>query len=197
MLRELAPEPVRYQQVLYPVDAVTDKEAKRWFPQAFQLVGVDLGPHYAEFLGHWIHFERLHKWKKSGGRLTGLGRPEVISKWIKEGRYPPRCSEPVIGADQTQQYLQEMCAWWKQMRPATVFDPDNLGDDWAALDKHGINGWLSIVAGMKWWGESLNFLTSDSLRTSTEDWLAMLKEHTEIVRNLHTYLEKDITLNTS
>lgn len=180
-----------HQHLLYPVDAVSDKEAKKWFPQAFRLVNVDLGLHYMNFLGHWIRFERLHGWRKSGGRLTGLGRPEIISKWVKEGRYPPRCIEPCIGADGVERYSQEICNWWKSMRPTTAFDQDKLGDDWVALDKHGINGWLSIVAGMKWWGESLKCLTGDHLKSCTEEWVATLEDLAQALQNLQSYLAKE------
>lgn len=121
----------------------------------------------------------------------GSGRPELISKWIKEGRYPPRCSEPFVGADTVEQYSQEMRAWWKSMRPTTMFDRGNLKDDWTALNKHGINGWLSIVAGMKWWGESLKCLTGDLLRASTEEWLSMLEDLIETIQYLNTYLVKE------
>jgi hypothetical protein len=190
LLRDVDIGSVQPHRVMFPVDAVNNKEAKKWFPQAFQLVDVDLGPHYVEFLGHWFHFERLHNWNKSGGRLTGSGRPTLISKWIKEGRYPPRCTEPVIGVDGLERYLEELGAWWGSIRPKTAFNREDVGFDWVALDKYGINGWLSIVVGMKWWGESLNFLSGDGLKASTEEWLSMLKDITQTIQDLLTYLDK-------
>lgn len=170
---------------------MSDREAQKWFPQAFHLVNVDLGSHYMDFLGHWINFERLHGWGRSGGRLTGSGRPSIISKWVKEGRYSPRCSEPCIDTDELEQYAQELSNWWKFIQPATPFDRDNMGVDWVALNKHGINGWLSIVVGMKWWGTSLKGLTGDSLNSCTEEWLATLEDLTETLQNLQSYLAKE------
>lgn len=188
LLRDVDIGSVRPERVMFPVDAISNQEAKKWFANAFQLVDVDLGPHYAEFLGHWFQFERLHNWNRSGGRLAALGRPTLISKWIKEGRYPPRCTEPLIGVDGLEQYLGELCAWWRLMRPKVAFNKEDVGTEWVALDKYGINGWLSIVVGMKWWGESLKLLAGDALKASTQEWLLMLKDLIQIIQNLHTYL---------
>lgn len=179
---------VQSHRVMYPFDAIDNKEAKKWFPQAFQLVDVDLGPQYAEFLGHWFHFERLHNWNKSGGRLAGSGRPTLISKWIKEGRYLPRCTEPLIGVDGLEHYLGELDVWWKSMRPKTAFDREDVDSEWLAMDKCGINGWLSIVVGLKWWGECLKLLAGDGLKASTKEWLLMLEDLNQVIQNLHTYL---------
>lgn len=174
---------------MFPVDAVSHKEAKKWFPHAFQLVDVDLGPRYAEFLEDWIQFERLHDWNKSGARLAGSGRPTLISTWIKEGRYPPRCTEPFIGVDGLDQYVGELREWWRLIRPKSAFNREDVTREWVALDKYGINGWLSIIVGMKWWGECLRLLAGNGLRASTEEWLSMLKDLTVTIQNLHTHLD--------
>lgn len=189
LLREVDIDSVQCYRVMYPVDAVSDKEARKWFPQAFQLVDVDLGPHYAEFLGYWFQFERLHSWNKSGGRLASFGRPTLISTWIKEGRYPPRCTEPLVGVDGLEQYSRELVAWWRSMRPKTAFNREVVGSDWVALDKYGINGWLSIVVGMKWWGKCLHFAIGDGLKAPTEEWISMLKDLNQIIKDLLTYLD--------
>ncbi|KAK7434488.1 SERTA domain-containing protein 3 [Stygiomarasmius scandens] len=172
VLRNVEAEPARIHRILYPVDALASDKAQKWFPQAFSYVDVDLGPMYLDFLVKWIDFERLHQWEKAGGRLDKTERPKEITTWINEGRYLPRCKGPKLGAEFIKTFPDDIRKWWTSLHPG-VDD-----DDWTNLTKYGINGWFSIVAGMKWWGQGLKSLTGDSLRNGTEEWLTMITELT-------------------
>ncbi|KAK7434694.1 SERTA domain-containing protein 3 [Stygiomarasmius scandens] len=176
VLRNIETEPTRVHRVLYPLDALSSSEAQKWFPPAFAYVDIDLGPEYRDFLVKWIEFERFHQWEKAGGRLDKTERPKEITVWITEGRYLPRCKGPNIGTDFIQTFPDDMRKWWRLLRPPALHQEV---ENWTGLSKHGINGWFSLVAGMKWWGEGLKSLNGDSLRNGTEEWLAMIRELTE------------------
>ncbi|KAK7438095.1 SERTA domain-containing protein 3 [Stygiomarasmius scandens] len=172
VLRNVEAEPATIHRVLYPVDALASNKAQKWFPQAFAYVDVDLGPAYLDLLVKWIDFERFHQWEKAGGRLDKTERPKEITTWINEGRYLPRCKGPKLGAEFIKTFPDDIRKWW------TSLHPEVDDDDWTNLTKYGINGWFSIVAGMKWWGQGLKSLTGDSLRNGTEEWLMMITELT-------------------
>ncbi|KAK7457781.1 SERTA domain-containing protein 3 [Stygiomarasmius scandens] len=176
VLRNIETEPTRVHRVLYPPDALSSSEARKWFPPAFAYVDIDLGPQYRDFLIKWVEFERFHQWEKAGGRLDKTERPKEITVWITEGRYLPRCKGPNIGTDFIQTFPDDMRKWWRLLRPPALHQEV---ENWAGLSKHGINSWFSLVAGMKWWGEGLKRLNGDSLRNGTEEWLAMIRELTE------------------
>ncbi|KAK7448405.1 SERTA domain-containing protein 3 [Stygiomarasmius scandens] len=185
VLRSVEAEPARNYRSLYPIDALASDEARKWFPQAFAYLDVDLGPGYLDLLIKWIDFERFHQWEKSGGRLDKTERPKEITAWITEGRYQPRCKGPQVGVDFIKTFPERMRKWWDSLRSSTPLHQGEVDDDGrASLNKHGINGWFSIVAGMKWWGEGLKSLSGDRLRNGTEDWLTMITELTAALDTL-------------
>ncbi|THU88285.1 hypothetical protein K435DRAFT_866432 [Dendrothele bispora CBS 962.96] len=192
VLRNVRVESSTTHRVLYPLDALPNDDAQKWLPQAFAYVDVDLGPAYADFLIQWINFERLHRWEKAGGRMENEERPKEITSWIREGRYPPRCKGPNLAGDFSRHFPKALRMWWAFLRSSTPLDRKGTADknDWSALDKHGINGWFSIVVAMKWWGECLKSLTGDHLRNGTEEWLEMVAELTATLKELNKHLEE-------
>ncbi|THV00402.1 hypothetical protein K435DRAFT_794153 [Dendrothele bispora CBS 962.96] len=182
-------EPTTTHRLIYPLDALSSVEAEKWFPQAFGYVDVDLGPRYKDLLLKWIDFERIHQWEKTGGRLDKTERPKEITAWITEGRYAPRCKGPNVGADFVKTFPDDFRKWWDFLRSSSSLPQQN--DDWTSLTKYGINGWFSIVVGMKWWGEGLKSLSGDGLRNGTEEWFAMITEVATTLDMLIKYLERE------
>ncbi|KAK7459471.1 SERTA domain-containing protein 3 [Stygiomarasmius scandens] len=185
VLRNVEAEPAIVHRILYPLDALSSTKAQKWFPQAFAYVDVDLGPEYRDFVAKWVDFERFHQWERNGGRLDKTDRPKEITVWITEGRYLPRCKGPKVDADFVKTFPDDMRKWLDFLQGSTPLHREvDRNNDWASLDKHGINGWFSVVAGMKWWGEGLKSLTGDSLRKGTEEWLTMTTELSETLNTL-------------
>ncbi|THU85383.1 hypothetical protein K435DRAFT_685681, partial [Dendrothele bispora CBS 962.96] len=145
---------------------------------------------YTNFLLHWIDFERLHDWEKSGGRLEAVERPTEVTEWINNGRYLPRCKGPNVRGNFLEQFPKKLHRWWAVLQSSTPLNHNSPGNCWTALDKYGINGWFSIVVCVKWWGEGLKSITGNDLRLGTEKWLAMVRELTEALEALKRHLEK-------
>ncbi|KAK7452219.1 SERTA domain-containing protein 3 [Stygiomarasmius scandens] len=157
--------------------------------QAFNYVDVDLGPEYADFIMKWIEFERFYLWKKTNGRLATSKRPKDITDWINGGRYPPRYKGPRIELDFTSRFSKDMQEWWRSLQSSTPLNPKGCNDDWASLNKSGLNGWFSVVVGLKWWGHGLRSLQGENLGRSTQEWLAMVGDATATLEKLLKFLK--------
>ncbi|KIJ14163.1 hypothetical protein PAXINDRAFT_79801 [Paxillus involutus ATCC 200175] len=58
-------------------------------------------------------------------------------------------------------FCAEFWAWWSTLQPkwrvlplqpGTLHTIHEVAGDWTTLDKPGLNGFLSILAALKWWG---------------------------------------------
>ncbi|KAK7448103.1 SERTA domain-containing protein 3 [Stygiomarasmius scandens] len=190
VLRNLKANVNATYRVLYPLDALPNREAQNWFHQAFNYVDVDLGPEYADFIVKWIEFERFHLWKKTNGRLATSKRPKDITDWINGGRYPPRYKGPRIELDFASRFSKDMQEWWISLQLPTPLNPEECNDDWASLNKSGLNGWFSVVVGLKWWGHGLRSLQGENLGRSTREWVAMVGDATVALEKLLKFLKR-------
>ncbi|KAJ3835774.1 hypothetical protein F5878DRAFT_542620, partial [Lentinula raphanica] len=169
-----------------------------WFKDAFDFLNVDLGSHFAMLVDCWSNFESLNGWKTSKHALSNVNRPEEVTKWIRYGRYARvRITIPPSHIDE---FAARMWLWWvrlqpewrklgKDLRPAPV---EHFGDDWKSLDIHGINGWLSLLAGLKWWGESLAMEKNVEQNGKDHDWLELMEDMSKMLLGLTAYKRKNM-----
>lgn len=59
-------------------------------------------------------------------------------------------------------YAEQWWGWWNGLQPEgrPLSGPEGVQDvpqvaDWTALDKPGVNGFLTVVATLAWWGAKL------------------------------------------
>jgi hypothetical protein len=140
-------------------------EAPAWLRDSVaDITKVDLGCHFAAVLAALIRLEKAVGYevgenkKLPGGKK--LLRPQIISDWIKGGRGQKTKKAPVIG--DVDLHVAEWDAWWDGIQPdwrarnthgrwrADGTYEDNW--DWGALDCSGVNGLLSAVAALYFWG---------------------------------------------
>ncbi|KAF9469422.1 hypothetical protein BDZ94DRAFT_1317322 [Collybia nuda] len=123
------------------------------------IVEIDLGPQYLHIVKCLIELETLHDFNiKNGPRLMFINRPEEVKKWITNGR---RCSYRVEIEDLSQ-YTALWWRWWRSLQPKwRKYDsagipismvPSGKVEDWDVLFVPGVNGLLSVVASLYWWG---------------------------------------------
>ncbi|KAJ3759293.1 hypothetical protein EV361DRAFT_779904, partial [Lentinula raphanica] len=156
-----------------------------WFKDAFNFLNVDLGLPFTTFVSRWCEFEGLNEWKTSTTALSSVKRPEEISKWIRYGRYTK--IKISIAPSQINDFAERMRAWWVYLQPGwRKLGEDNrplpverFGDDWTTLNIHGTNGWLSLLAGLKWWGESLARHNEQN-----GDWLELIEDMAKMLDGL-------------
>ncbi|KAJ3717019.1 hypothetical protein C8R42DRAFT_587661, partial [Lentinula raphanica] len=167
-----------------------------WFKEAFEFLNIDLGSPFATLVDRWSDFERINGWKSSKHALSSVNRPEEVSKWIRYGRYAR--IKIVISPSQIDGFAARMQLWWVQLQPEwrklendlRLVPVEHFGDDWKSLDIHGINGWLSLLAGLRWWGESLAQEKSLEQNGGDHDWLELLEDMSRMLLGLIKYKRK-------
>ncbi|KAJ3925252.1 MAG: hypothetical protein NXY57DRAFT_907311, partial [Lentinula lateritia] len=137
-----------------------------WFCEAFDYLNVDLGSQYADLFMHWIQFERRHGWKNSHNRagLDKTHRPAELNKWIRNRRFRRQLLEVDENGLCTPAFGDSVWLWWVSLQPHwRALDSNGVpaafeefGDDWSTLNKHGRNGWLGLLACVKWWGQGFD-----------------------------------------
>ncbi|KAI0055050.1 hypothetical protein BV25DRAFT_1843233 [Artomyces pyxidatus] len=125
------------------------------------LAGLSLGERWDTCVELYFRFEKKHGYQDNGVRLgngTRAPRPSAIAYWIKRGRpfQHINIDLPTIGRD--------FWAWIHGLVPASQVAPDGrlvrtAGGNWDELVRPGINGCLSIVALLAWWGSELAGMT--------------------------------------
>ncbi|THV05935.1 hypothetical protein K435DRAFT_789699 [Dendrothele bispora CBS 962.96] len=195
VLRDIQPDMIPTCPTPFPLDALHDKQAQKWFHEAYKYVNVDLGTDYAALLIAWIDFERLNGWKQTRGGLPTRKRPQEITKWINSGRYPPRYKTPTMDETFVLDFSKEMYGWWQLLRSTrmTALNNDKTAGSWASLDKCGVNGWYSIITGLKWWGNGIPLLNGEGRKACAELWLETVKDTLSTLQALHTYRMSDQT----
>ncbi|KAH7880256.1 uncharacterized protein C8R40DRAFT_1165165 [Lentinula edodes] len=169
----------------YPEDALKSKNAQKWFPAAFEYLNRNLGEGYANLFKKWVEFECSRGWASSTRGLARQNRPEELSKWILNCRYDRRGNEPELKTDDALIRFREcFVRWWKQLQQAP--DAGELASNlegWRNLDRSGKNGWLSVLACLKWWGTALGDQT-DREGAKGHEWRTIVTDASLVLTNL-------------
>jgi hypothetical protein len=116
---------------------------------------VDLGLSWKRLIGLWMAFEMKEGYGcEVVGRLKAKHRPTVVGDWIQRARsssWRPITSD--VGTIE-----EGFRKWWTSLQPEwRVEDSGGLNmaatdGDWDSLRQSGINGVLSVMAGLFFWG---------------------------------------------
>ncbi|KAJ7457539.1 hypothetical protein B0H11DRAFT_1738317 [Mycena galericulata] len=135
-------------------------KAPEWFVEGHAAITkVDLGPHFDALVAAWTRLEAASCFQNGPTNLPSRGRPKQVGTWIAGGRgkrgKEPKVTDPAA-------YAVEWQAWWDSLQPAwrekgldgrwsweTGYGADN---EWGALMQWGVNGSLSILASLYFWG---------------------------------------------
>jgi hypothetical protein len=116
-----------------------------------------------------------------GARLAGFksdNRPAEVHYWISRGR----ATQPTV--DKVAKFEKKWWKWWKALQPEWRAISDVVGAldsshrldlvdgaDWSAVNKHGRNGFYSVMATLVWWGVAL-----PAPSTTDEGWMAAVQD---------------------
>jgi hypothetical protein len=145
-----------------------------WFANYQQMfLKKDLGKEWRDLVLAWVAFEEQ-------ARNTGLkarvipasGRPEVVSMWIARKR--STTWEPDIS--NLKHYADAFNGWWKYLQPSWRISNDRANKmstegDWNCLRAPGVNGIMSVVAGLFYWG-----LASEGKGAHRKAWLDAIQD---------------------
>ena len=147
-----------------------------WVSKSLDLFrSTSLGPEWDELVAGWLHFERTTEFM-GVSKLGHQNRPPAIGDWIQRARSPTFHPNIVdLGT-----YSSNFDAWWRSLQPVWRVDgATNLlrrrEGDWTHLQCSGINGLLSVVAGLFFWGCAVqcNTAASKSLKLK---WMQSLED---------------------
>jgi hypothetical protein len=161
----------------------------KWFHTALSMFQADenlLGQRWMELVAAWVDFEVKEGYKERK-KLSPRGRPSVVQEWIQRARSPTW--RPVI-ADLAK-YEQAFDLWWKALQPAwriSSAEETAVGQGvggWEELRKPGLNGLLSLLAALFFWGLHVRDSNVDRIHWSVAvyDCLVAIRE---IIQHYHT-----------
>ncbi|KAJ7454349.1 hypothetical protein B0H11DRAFT_1740517 [Mycena galericulata] len=138
-------------------------KAPDWFVEArAAITKVDLGAHYDALIAAWTRMEAASRFENGPTNLPSKGRPKEVGTWIAGGR-GKRGKEPVV-TDPTR-YAAEWQAWWDYLQPEWrkkgedgkwIWEGGYTKDqEWGRLMQWGVNGNLTVVASLYFWGCSV------------------------------------------
>ncbi|KAJ7789261.1 hypothetical protein B0H14DRAFT_2180955, partial [Mycena olivaceomarginata] len=135
-----------------------------WFVDAQRdLMKMRLGPHFEAVLAAWTWIEDASQFEQGPTNLPSKFRPKQVTTWISNAR-GKRGETPAV-AD-LRQYGVEWKTWWDLLQPEwREKAADGLwsvargygrgGCEWGPLYQWGVNGVLSVVASLYFWGCSV------------------------------------------
>ena len=159
-----------------------------------EITKVDLGCHFHALVAAWTCVEAASRWENSGTNLSSKGRPKQVGNWIATGRgkrgTPPRVADPVA-------FAQEWANWWDSLQPewrvkrkdgtwSTDGGYGKDGKDWGPLYQWGVNGTLSILAALYFWGCRI---VDDKSAERKEVWEAAVNDVVWILEGMTIYYE--------
>ncbi|KAJ7041691.1 hypothetical protein C8F04DRAFT_946802 [Mycena alexandri] len=149
------------------IPIVVPEKAPAWLKSSVQdLTRVDLGCHYASVVAALIRLETAAKYghnddsRLPAAQRGNTARPKVLAAWIRGGRGTKSKLQPVVASLAT--FVPEWDGWWDSMQPEwrernrqgrwRIDLPYQKEWDWGVMQAYGINGILSVVAGIYFWG---------------------------------------------
>jgi hypothetical protein len=139
------------------------------------MLRTDIGAPYRHLVSRLIQFEKLHNFEtKRGTNLPSTHRPAEVGRWISSRRRNIKLGvSPEV-------YSKQWWRWWEVLQPEwRVFDktgrpkamaPAGHEATWHCLLKPGVNGILSVVASLYWWGCTVHSLEGSSGGKDVKDW---------------------------
>ncbi|KAJ7259461.1 hypothetical protein C8J57DRAFT_953952, partial [Mycena rebaudengoi] len=142
-----------------------------------QLTRVELGGEFHRLVHALVELERMYGFENGAKKLSARKRPKAIGDWIKDGH---GCKLQTMRIVDVKAYEAEWWGWWGELQPTwhvrgddgRLIIQDDYGGAWEGLRAPGINGCLSPVAALYWWGcaESENSgKTSEGWQRAVQD----------------------------
>ncbi|EIW86725.1 hypothetical protein CONPUDRAFT_148784 [Coniophora puteana RWD-64-598 SS2] len=141
--------------------------------------GWTLPDSYRRLLEEYVRLESSSNFSSPqgpAGTLDSKERPTEVPWWIARKR--KQGVRPTI--KDLDKYLEQWWKWWIQLQPEwrelpmpSGISPSSLpreDGDWTALDKPGINGFLSLMVSLKWGGSETHGASTDP------QWLAAVED---------------------
>ncbi|KAJ7178543.1 hypothetical protein C8R43DRAFT_871984, partial [Mycena crocata] len=156
---------------------VCPPDAPAWLQDTIKpLLKVNLDLHYHRLLRAYLALEKSYNYASGEAALPKIAqRPKQVGKWIQYARD----RKPDI--NNVMKYEREWWVWWGKLQPSwrekgedgrPVEMSISACGNWSTLIAPGMNGMLSVVASLSWWGEA-----EEKAGTGvSEGWRAAVKD---------------------
>lgn len=135
----------------------------------------DLGPEWTALIGLWEALETSETPPGALSKLSAKGRPECIGAWIQRARAPTY--RPAIADYKA--FASGFEAWWRALQPEWRRSADGAllrgKGDFVAVRVTGVNGLLSVLAALFFWGAASG-IQRDSWLEAVEDVAWVLEQ---------------------
>ncbi|KAJ7117329.1 hypothetical protein C8R43DRAFT_902055 [Mycena crocata] len=138
--------------------------APPWFVDArTEITQMDLGPHFQGLVSAWTRVEYASRFEHSSQNLSSKARPTQVGTWIGPNQRGKRGDPTKLLVLDPVAYALQWKAWWDSLQPEWrvrgedgrwvaegPYGPD--GREWGPLYRWGVNGTLSLLAALYFWG---------------------------------------------
>ncbi|KAJ7764950.1 hypothetical protein DFH07DRAFT_738097 [Mycena maculata] len=176
-----------------PAPTCPPKAAQSFVSAHAAMTRVGLGCHFNALIEAWTRVEAASKFEQGVTNLPSKGRPPQVGTWIASARATRGGSQPTVSDPAA--YARQWQAWWDSLQPEwrkkdadgtwSVEGYGGNGNEWGPLTQWGVNGTLSVVASLYFWGctvhEDLDF---------EPRWEAAVLDATWALEGLATFFEK-------
>lgn len=151
-----------------------------WVVNALELLRSEaFGEEWDSLLVAWLRFEDGSGYQGST-KLGTRHRPSFIGDWIKNYRTPTYRPEiKNIGA-----FATDFIAWWQSLQPKWRIDNarTNANGDvsWEEIRRPGVNGLLSVLAGLFLWGRAIR----NAKPAAKKHWLESVNDVSFVITQL-------------
>ncbi|KAJ7836828.1 hypothetical protein B0H13DRAFT_1651900, partial [Mycena leptocephala] len=169
-------------------------DAADWFANAHtEITRVDLGCHYHALVAAWTRVEHASRFEHGPTNLPSKHRPEHVSAWISKNLrgkrgVEPRVTDPHVYAALWQQWWDSLQPSWRKKETDGRWSVEAYGEagrEWGPLYQWGVNGTLSILASLYFWGRAV----SSGEQSELEVWEAAVLDVTWMMEGMATYYE--------
>ncbi|KAJ7170431.1 hypothetical protein C8R43DRAFT_944944 [Mycena crocata] len=175
--------PAIMPSILVPFPA----KAAVWFVEArAEMTKVDLGCHFQALLTAWTRVEDASRFEHGPQNLAANGHPTELKTRIarKRGKTGP---DPIVTDPSA--YTLTWQGWWDSLQPASGEKSEgSLGHawtEWGDLYGWGVNGTLTIITSLYFWGVAVIDDTGDL----KPPWVAAVNNVCWIMEGLATFYE--------
>ncbi|KAF8872555.1 hypothetical protein CPB85DRAFT_1171838, partial [Mucidula mucida] len=125
-----------------------------------------LGPRWQRLVDRFTLLEEENDFEKRG-ELAGDSRPAMLSKWIQYGRLTQSKTMPTtLDASNLAAFKCAYRTWYNGLQPNWREKEGEDWKHWGLLDIRGVNGMLSVVTCLYWWG----MVVSEQAQSDFDKW---------------------------
>ncbi|KAG7089042.1 hypothetical protein E1B28_010752 [Marasmius oreades] len=150
-----------------------------WIEAAQKYLKIDGNVEYNQFVQVWAATERNKTVTKHG--ITH--RPVAVQRWMntKGVKRFSSDNDPTIDGDFGTSFPALVWKWWFSIQPKKRGSPvgkslPQYKGQWRTLDRWGEDGWVVLLAALKWWWLSIGKFESAKQVEAKSDWGTALQE---------------------